>query len=75
MINSFFLGLSPTMQSVVYWAIAIWSLVWKGLALWKASKKSQKYWFVALLVINTLGLLEISYIYYFLKRKGKGKKK
>lgn len=75
MINNFFLGLSPTMQTVVYTAIAIWSIIWKGLALWKASKKSQKYWFVALLVINTMGLLEISYIYYFSKRKSRKKGK
>ena len=75
MINNFLLGLSPTLQTVVYFAIAVWSVVWKGMALWKASKKNQKYWFVALLVINTLGLLEISYIYFFSKRKGKKGKK
>ena len=75
MINNFLTGLSPAMQTTVYFALAIWSVVWKGLALWKSSKKNQKYWFIALLVLNTLGLLEISYIYFFSKRKGKGKKK
>jgi len=75
MINNYFLGLSSTMQTVIFWVITVWSLVWKGMALWKASKKSQKYWFVAILVLNTIGLLEIAYIFYFSKLKGKRKKK
>ncbi|MEK7461619.1 MAG: DUF5652 family protein [Patescibacteria group bacterium] len=45
-------------------AIAImWSLAWKGLALWRAAGLRQKYWFIAILLINTLGLLEIIYIF------------
>jgi hypothetical protein len=39
-----------------------WSVTWKGLALWKAAKNDSKPWFVALLVINTLGILEILYL-------------
>ncbi len=45
--------------------VVIWSLIWKGLALWKAAKKDSKPWFVALLVINTMGILEILYLYLF----------
>jgi hypothetical protein len=37
----------------------VWVMVWKGYALWKAGGRKEKYWFIALLVINTLGLLEI----------------
>jgi len=44
-------------------ALAVWALIWRGLALWKASQKKQKYWFIALLIINTLGLLEIFYLF------------
>lgn len=40
----------------------IWSLAWKGFALWRAARKAQKGWFVALLAINTLGILEIIYL-------------
>ena len=47
--------------------IAIWSLAWKGVALWKAAHHEQKGWFVALLIINTAGLLEIAYILFFQK--------
>lgn len=48
--------------------ILIWTLVWKGMALWKAAKVDSKKWFVALLIINTMGLLEILYIYYLSKK-------
>ena len=50
-------------------ALAIWSIVWKGLALWKAGRNADKWWFIILLVVNTVGILEILYIYVFGKRK------
>ncbi len=49
--------------------VGLWSLPWKGIALWKAANQNQKWWFVALLVINTVGLLEILYIFIFSKKK------
>jgi len=48
--------------------LAIWSLVWKGWALWIAARREQKVWFVALLILNTIGILEIFYIFYFSKQ-------
>jgi hypothetical protein len=50
----------------------IWSLVWKGLALWRAAQKNNHAWFIILLVVNTLGILEILYLYVF-SRMEKGK--
>ncbi len=47
----------------------LWSLVWKGLALWHASQRDERLWFVALLVINTGGILEIIYLFFFAKKK------
>ena len=49
----------------------IYSVVVKGIALWKAARKTQKGWFVALLVINTLGILELLYIFIFSKKENK----
>lgn len=49
--------------------IILWTIPWKGVALWKAAKNSQKIWFVALLVLNTLAILEILYIFIFSKKK------
>lgn len=52
------------------WLILLWTLPWKGLALWKAAKNEHKWWFIALLVLNTMALLEIIYIFFFSKKKG-----
>ena len=49
--------------------VLLWTMPWKGVALWKAARLKDKWWFIALLVINTLGLLEILYIFVFSKRK------
>jgi hypothetical protein len=50
-------------------AILAWVLPWKGIALWKAAKNNHKKWFIAILIFNTLALLEIIYIFYFAKKK------
>ncbi len=50
-------------------AIGLWTLPWKGIALWKSARRNERLWFVALLVINTIALLEILYIFVFSKKK------
>lgn len=55
----------------VLFAILAWSLTWKGVALWKAARKGDKIWYVVLLLVNLVGILEILYIYIFSERKGK----
>lgn len=45
--------------------VALWTVIIKGYALWHAARNSQKGWFIALLVINTLGILEIVYLIWF----------
>ena len=58
--------------------VLIWVLIWKGLALWKAAKKKSLVWFIVLLLVNTLGILEILYIFLFSgisSEKPKAKKK
>ena len=47
----------------------LWTLPWKGVALWKAAGRKDLYWFIAILVLNTLAVLEILYIFVFSKRK------
>ena len=46
----------------------IWSVFWKGIALWISSKNGQKKWFLVLLVLNTVGIIEIIYIFYVAKK-------
>ena len=49
--------------------LTIWSFIWKGIALWHAARKQDKVWYIVLLILNTLGILEILYIYIFSKGK------
>lgn len=49
--------------------IVIWSYVWKLLALWKSARKGSVVWFIVLALINTVGILEILYIFVFSKMK------
>jgi methionyl-tRNA synthetase len=54
---------------LILFLILAWTLPWKGVALWKAALRNDMWWFIALLVINTLGVLEILYIFIFSKQK------
>jgi len=57
----------------IIWVIILWTLPWKGIALWKAAKNNHKWWFLGLLLFNTLAILEILYIFVFSRRKAKEK--
>jgi hypothetical protein len=48
---------------------AIWTLFWKGLGLWHAARRKDSIWFIVMLIINTLGILEIVYLFAVLKLK------
>ena len=50
--------------------LMLWVLPWKGYALWSAARLSHKWWFIILLVVNTLAILDIIYI-FFIAKKGK----
>jgi len=58
-----------TQNAWVVTLIALWSIPWKGVALWKAAKKGQTGCFIAILILNTLAILEILYIFVFSKKK------
>ena len=49
--------------------IAAWTLPWKGIALWRAAGNKHLWWFVAILLLNTLAILEIIYIFGFSHKK------
>ncbi|MFA6136094.1 MAG: DUF5652 family protein [Candidatus Paceibacterota bacterium] len=58
----------------IFYLLLGWITIWKGIALWKASALKSKPWFIALLVINTMGILEILYIFFLYKVKWFSKK-
>lgn len=51
--------------------IYIWILPWKGLALWKSARSGSKKWFILILLLNTMAILEILYIFIFSKKNKK----
>lgn len=50
-------------------AITIWSIPWKGFALWKSARRGEAIWFIALLIINTIGILDILYLFVFSNKR------
>ncbi|MDO8551367.1 MAG: DUF5652 family protein [bacterium] len=57
------------LQTVLLLLVIVWSLLWKGVSLWKAAKNNQRYWFIALLVVNSLGILEVLYLAFWQRKK------
>jgi methionyl-tRNA synthetase len=53
----------------VFFILYLWSILWKGLALWRSANLKQRNWFVAILVLNTVGILEIVYLFFFATKR------
>ncbi|HXK36635.1 MAG TPA: DUF5652 family protein [Candidatus Paceibacterota bacterium] len=64
----------PFDRQMWFIAVVIWTLAWKGMGMWKAAKKGSKPWFIAFLILNTLGILEILYLYVFSEPRPKKEK-
>lgn len=62
-------ALLPGINPFFLIAMMIWSIFWKSLALWRTVKGKQRYWFIAILILNTFGILEIIYLFRFSKDK------
>ncbi len=48
---------------LILFPIAIWSVVWQIIALWKAYTLRHWNWLIVLLLVNAFGILQIIYIY------------
>ena len=73
--NNFVPGMVAGWMTTLIIPLTIWSIVWMGLGLWKAAKNGSKPWFIALLLIHTMGILDILYIFVFSKMGAKKLKK
>lgn len=51
-----------TNWAIVLAILAIWDTVWRGMALWRAGRNDHQGWFIALLLINSVGILPIIYL-------------
>lgn len=49
--------------------VTLLSIILKGFSLWFSARNGQRNWFLVILVVNTLGLLEIVYLIWY--RNGK----
>lgn len=60
-------GIALGSASLTLIIMIAWMLFWKGFALWYAAERRERWWFVAFLLINTFGVLEIAYIFFIAK--------
>lgn len=56
-------------NSWVLLIIALWTIPWKAIALWKSARRKELTWFIVLMIFNTLAILEILYIFVFSRQK------
>ena len=59
---------SPFGFGILALLLALWTIVWKVYAAWTAAKHNHKKWLVAVVILNTLGILDIIYIFYVAKK-------
>ena len=50
--------------------LVLWSLGWKGASLWRAARDGSRPWFIALLLVNSAGLLDALYLFRVSPRRG-----
>jgi hypothetical protein len=61
----------PTWVLMLILPLVIWEATWKAIALWKTGRNDQLGWFVAMLLLNTAGILPIVYLIWFQRTKNK----
>lgn len=67
-------GLSPLAflgLGVLWVVIFLVVLILKGYSLWYAAKRNEPWWFLALFILNTVGILELIYLIFVVKRWNK----
>jgi uncharacterized membrane protein len=47
--------------------VFVLDLVLRAVSLWRAARASQTAWFIALLILNTVGILPLIYLLFFAK--------
>lgn len=74
--NMFGLGLGVfTIGAILFFILALAVVALKGYSLWNAAKRDEKGWFIALLLLNTVGILELIYLYFIVGKWRKPKVK
>ncbi len=55
----------PPQLKFIFYILLIWSVAWKLVSLWKSARHGQKIWFAVLFLINSVGILDLIYLFFF----------
>ena len=64
-------GLSQLLDphNPLLYILIAWEMAWKGIALWRSARNKQLGWFIAIFIVNSVGILEIIYLIFFAKHQ------
>ncbi len=62
----FFLGI--ILLFIIIMAVVVCLITLKGYSLWTAARRGDQGWFIALLIVNTFGILELCYLYFVVEK-------
>ncbi len=62
--NSYLTGLGGVFLPL-FIVLLLGVIILKGYALWYSARAGQKWWFIIMLIVNTVGILEIVYLLFF----------
>ncbi|HUO56462.1 MAG TPA: DUF5652 family protein [Candidatus Paceibacterota bacterium] len=62
-----FLTILQTIPTPVLIVLVLWVLFWSGLALWHSAQRGNYVWFIVFLLVHTVGILEIIYLFGVLR--------
>lgn len=54
---------------IIILVLAVWDTLWKLMALWRSAQNNQLGWFVAIGLLNTLGILPIIYLMIYKNKR------
>lgn len=60
---------NENLDLILITVITIWSTLLKGVALWRAANLKQRNWFIVMLIVNTIGILELVYLFRFASKR------
>lgn len=60
---------NENLDLILITVITVWSTLLKGVALWRAANLKQRNWFIVMLVVNTIGILELVYLFRFASKR------
>ena len=62
---------TPAMFYIILLPLIIWETIWKAFGLWHSARDNKKVWFILILILNTMGILPMVYLFLIRKRKKK----